>query len=269
MLEFCSLSSGSSGNSSVLRSGQECLLIDAGISLRKIETHLREQGLEPEQITRLLITHAHTDHAKSARIFACKYKVPVYLSRETLQTLRLYKGEDFAGCEIRFLKSQETFAELQVKTYRLPHLGTSPDGRDDAGGTIGFLFAKGGKRIGYFTDLGTMPEHIIKDIHDCDFLFLEANHDVHWQKSSGRPAHIIERNLSDFGHLSNEQAAQVVERVVKKDGRTQAVMLAHISRDCNSHELIKKAMRKILPENFDKTKILFALEGRSSQYIKI
>ena len=263
MLEFCSLASGSSGNSSVLKLAEECLLIDAGISLKKIENHLQEQGLHPAQITRLLITHAHSDHAKSAGLFARKYNIPVYLTRETFQVLKNSKGEDLSDCRISFLREKEKFSGMQVRSYRLPHLGHDPAGHDDAGGTIGFLFSGENLRIGYFTDLGTMPEYVLKDIHDCDFLFLEANHDVRWEKASRRPARVIERNLSDFGHLSNEQAARIVERVVKKNGRTKAVMLAHISQECNSHELIKKAFKKI-----DGLPLFFALEGRCSEYLR-
>ncbi|MDR1998201.1 MAG: MBL fold metallo-hydrolase [Candidatus Margulisbacteria bacterium] len=267
MFEFCSLASGSSGNSAALCLGGERLLIDAGLSLKKIEENLRAAGLAPEQINRLLVTHAHSDHARSAGRFARKYRVPVCLSRETFQTLKNIKGEDFSGCRIIFLKEKEKFGRLSLRTYRLPHLGHAPDGQDDAGGTLGFLFAVDNFRMGYFTDLGTMPEQIFRDIHDCDFLFLEANHDVRWEKASRRPAQVIARNLSDFGHLSNEQAARIVQRVVKKDGKTRAVMLAHISRECNSQELIKRALRKALPEPPAAPRVLFAPEGRCSEYL--
>lgn len=269
MFEFCSLASGSSGNSSVLGVGGEYSLIDAGLSLKKIEEHLRAQNIAPEKIQRLFLTHAHTDHAKSAGLFARKYQVPLCLTRATFQALKNFKDEDLSDCPLHFLGKHEQFGELKLKIFPLPHLGHNLDGKDEAGGTIGFLFQAVGYRAGYFTDLGTMPEYILKEIHDCDFLFLEANHDVRWEKVSRRPARVIERNLSDFGHLSNEQAARIVERVVKKGGRTQAVMLAHISRECNSHELIKKAFKKILPDGFGEERLLFALEGRCSEYVTL
>ena len=269
MFEFCSLASGSSGNSSVLGAAGEYSLIDAGLSLKKIERHLLAQNIAPEKIRRLFLTHAHTDHAKSAGLFARKYDVPVCLTRGTFQALKNFKGEDLSDCTLYFLRKRERFGALSLKIFPLPHLGHDLNGRDDAGGTIGFLFQTGKFRAGYFTDLGTLPEYILREIHDCDFLFLEANHDVRWEKVSRRPARVIERNLSDFGHLSNEQAARIVERVVKKNGRTRAIMLAHISRECNSQELIKKAMQKVLPEDFGKERLHFAPEGRCSEFITL
>ncbi|MDR2431309.1 MAG: MBL fold metallo-hydrolase, partial [Candidatus Margulisbacteria bacterium] len=264
MFEFCALASGSSGNSAVLGLDGEYSLVDAGISLKKIEEHLRGRNIAPENIRRLFLTHAHSDHAKSAGLWARKYDAQLCLSRETYHSLKNFKNEDLADCRLHFLRDSEQFGALRVKIFRLPHLGHEPDGGDDAGGAIGFLFAAGGFRMGYFTDLGALPDYIIKEIRGCDFLFLEANHDVRWEKAARRPAWVIARNLSDFGHLSNEQAARIVERVV--DSRTRAVMFAHISRDCNSHELIKQAVKKVLPAEFMAQKIFFAPEGRCSEH---
>jgi phosphoribosyl 1,2-cyclic phosphodiesterase len=266
MFEFCALASGSSGNSAVLGADGEYSLVDAGISLKKIEEHLRGRNIPPENIRRLFLTHAHSDHAKSAGLFARKYGAPVCLSRETYHSLKNFKHEDLADCRLHFLRDRERFGALKVKIFRLPHLGHDPDGGDDAGGTLGFLFEVGGFRAGYFTDLGALPEYIIREIRGCDFLFLEANHDVRWEKASRRPARVIARNLSDFGHLSNEQSARIVERVAGDS--TRAVMFAHISRDCNSHELIKQSMRKVLPPEFMAEKIFFALEGRPSAHLR-
>ncbi|GBR77429.1 metallohydrolase [Candidatus Termititenax dinenymphae] len=260
MFEFCSLASGSSGNSSVLILGGETVLIDAGISLKKIETHLAEKNIDPARIGRLLVTHAHGDHIKSAGKFARKYRTPVYLTRETYNN-GLREGVDLPEEQIVFLREKETFGKLKIKTFRLPH---------DESGNTGFLFEHGGFRVGYFTDLGIMPERIFRDIQDCDFLFLEANHDVLREKTSRRPQHIIERNLSDKGHLSNEQAARIVERVVRKDAsrKTKAVMLAHISKDCNHHFFVERTIRAALKEAADAVKILMAPEGKCSEHLK-
>jgi phosphoribosyl 1,2-cyclic phosphodiesterase len=263
MFEFCSLASGSSGNSSLLILGGETLLIDAGIPLKKIEERLLEKNVSPANIGRLLITHAHGDHIKSAGKLARKYRTPVWLTRATYaEAQRL--GYDLTDCQINFFREKENFGRLKIKTFQVPH--------DEAGNT-GFLFEHGGFRAAYFTDLGALPERVYKDIHDCDFLFLEANHDVLREKTSRRPAQVIERNLSDQGHLSNEQAARIVERVVcgEKSRKTRAVMLAHISKDCNHHVFVEKTIRAALQKKqaAEAVKILLAPEGRCSEHLRL
>ncbi|MDR1452364.1 MAG: MBL fold metallo-hydrolase [Candidatus Margulisbacteria bacterium] len=262
MFEFCSLASGSSGNSSLLILGGETLLVDAGIPLKRIEERLLEKNISPASIGRLLITHAHGDHIKSAGKLARKYRMPVWLTRATCAEAQKL-GCDLADCQLNFLREKEKFGSLKVKTFQVPH--------DEAGNT-GFLFEHSGFRAAYFTDLGALPERIYRDIHDCDFLFLEANHDVLREKTSRRPARIIERNLSDRGHLSNEQAARIVARVVRGEAsrKTRAVMLAHISKDCNHHVFVEKTIRAALRQKqaAETIKILLAPEGRCSEHLR-
>lgn len=254
MIRFRSLSSGSSGNASVLQLGDHYLLIDAGLSLRQLDKYFQEINIDPNLLDLILLTHAHSDHSKGLAKFAAKYNKPVHMTRETYHTLA--KHGELENLQIHFLQEEIKLAEALIKVFRLPHVGVHHSGTDDAGGNVGFLFIKQGgqteKKLAYFTDLGIMPEKIYPHIENCDFYFLEANHDVMWQKSSRRPYQVIERNLSSFGHLSNEQAAAVLTRVVHKDPRhrrTKAVMLGHLSKECNSHELAKTTIEAILEKH--------------------
>ena len=245
----------------MLKLGGETLLIDAGLSLKKIELRLCEKNIAPEQISRILITHAHGDHIKGAGKFARKHGTPIWLTRVAYAQWQKLGG-DSADCRINFLKEKENFSGVKLKTFQLPH--------DEAGNT-GFLFEHGNFRMAYFTDLGEMPERVFRDIHDCDFLFLESNHDVEREKVSRRPAHIIERNLSSKGHLSNEQAAHIVERVVAQTPRrrTRAVMLAHISKECNHHVFVEKTIRGSLrKKSAENVQVLLAPEGRCSEVVR-
>lgn len=260
MIKFRSLSSGSSGNASIVQVGPHYLLIDAGLSLRQLDKYFQEIDIDPNLLDLILLTHAHSDHSKSLAKFAAKYNKPVHMTRETYHTLA--KHGELAELQVNFLQEEIKLTEAIIKIFRLPHVGVHHSGVDDAGGNVGFLFIRknGGaeKKLAYFTDLGVMPETIYPHIENCDFYFLEANHDVLWQKSSRRPYQVIERNLSSFGHLSNEQAAAVLTRVVHKDPqhrRTKAVMLGHLSKECNSHELAKKTIEDILEKHH-----LFKLE---------
>lgn len=251
-MRFRSLSSGSSGNASLLQIGSHNILIDAGISLRQLDSLFLKINFNPQDLDLILLTHAHSDHAKAVGKIAGKYNKPIFMTKETFHTLSKQTNL-FAQLEVNFLQEEIKLAEAIIKIFRLPHIGVHHDGLDDAGGNVGFLFIhrSNQKRLAYFTDLGILPETIYSHIENCDYYFLEANHDVLWQKSSRRPVQVIERNLSSFGHLSNEQAANILTRVISKkphQRKTKGVMLAHLSRECNSHILAKSTIEKILLE---------------------
>lgn len=253
MFKFCSLGSGSSGNAALLKMGQATVLIDAGLSFKKIQAGLTACGKELTDLDALFLTHAHGDHARSIVRCAKESGKPLYMTRETLHIL--LQREDYAALRdipVHEFKKTLTIKDIHIRIYRLPHVGWHD--KDDAGATVGFLFRSDDDacRFAYFTDLGTMPEYIFEEIHNCDYYFLEANHDVRWEKVSRRPAQVIARNLSDFGHLSNEQAANILKRVIHKDRalrRTRGVMLAHISKECNSHVLVEQAIRAVVAED--------------------
>lgn len=253
MFEFCSLGSGSSGNAALLKIGQATILIDAGISFKKIQAGLMARGKSITELDAIFLTHAHGDHARSVVRCAKASGSSLYMTRETQHILM--QREDYAALrEIPVTEFKKTLQlkDVRIRIYRLPHIGWHDT--DDAGATVGFLFSTidEGCRFAYFTDLGTMPEYIFTEIQNCDYYFLEANHDVRWEKVSRRPAQVIARNLSDFGHLSNEQAARILQRVIpldKTERRTKAVMLGHISKDCNSHVLVEQAIRAAVSED--------------------
>jgi len=278
MFEFCSLGSGSSGNASIIRTGQNKILIDAGLSLKKIEESFAKIELRPEKVDLLLLTHAHSDHSRSILNFAKKYQKPVFMTRETYCILKDKEPEKISRTKIKFLKDHLQLDNLLIKICRLPHIGCRLDGTDDSGGSVGFIFHytsinKEKYKFAHFTDLGEMPVPVINRIKNCDYYFLEANHDPGWQKASRRPYQIIERNLSEFGHLSNEQSGEILSKVIsKEDGkrRTRGVMLAHISNECNSHILAVDTVKNILSANdINDLDIKIAPEKSLSEYVKI
>lgn len=269
MFSFCSLSSGSSGNSSLLKIGKHNILIDAGLSLKKIELKLAELSCPPTDLTMLFLTHAHGDHAKSVSKLSLKYNIPVYLTRETYAALLRKEDPQLEACKKHFFTNTLHLPNLEITIFRLPHLGCRADGADDAGVNVGFAFdysAESSYRFSYFTDLGSLPEHILPQIKDSNFYFIEANHDVGWQKASRRPAQVIQRNLSNFGHLSNEQAADILAQVA--GSKTKLIMLGHISQECNSHVLAEQTIRKILAKHeMNHILIKIAPEGTASELI--
>ncbi len=251
MFEFCSLGSGSSGNAALLMLGQTKILIDAGLSFKKIQAGLTARGVAITDLDALFLTHAHGDHARSIVRCAKASGKPLYMTRETKHILQL-RAEGALEVPVQEFKKTLIIKDTQIRIYRLPHAGWHD--KDDAGGTVGFLFRNTDDscRFAYFTDLGTMPAYILEEIQNCDYYFMEANHDVRWEKVSRRPAQVIARNLSDFGHLSNDQTAEILKQVIlsdKSERRTKAVMLAHISSECNSHVLVEQTIRAVVAED--------------------
>ena len=253
MFEFVSIGSGSSGNVGLLSIGAATILIDAGLSFKKIVAGLTARGKTLADIDAIFLTHAHGDHAKSIVRCGLETGKPVYMTRETKHILS--RREEYAKitqCAVHEFNKVMTLKNVAIRIFRIPHMGWHDN--DDAGATVGFLFTapENACRFAYFTDLGTMPAHILKEIHNCDYYFLEANHDIRWEKVSRRPAQVIARNLSDYGHLSNEQAAAILKQVIPTDTvvrKTKAVMLGHVSKDCNSHVLVEQTIRAAIAED--------------------
>jgi phosphoribosyl 1,2-cyclic phosphodiesterase len=274
MFQFCSLASGSSGNATLLRAGEMSILIDLGISVACLERNLAELGLSSRDINALFITHAHSDHVKGLPTFLKKHKVPIYMKEHTFEVLGEKRGMDLHNVSVNFLKDELlNLGEVQVQVFRLPHQGWLSSGADDPGAHVGFKFTYQNRALGYFTDLGKMPEEIYPHIQDCDYYLLEANHDVLWQKMAKRPQGVIDRNLKSFGHLSNHQAGEILTRVLvpkRAERRTRGVMLAHLSRDCNNPILAEDTILKTFTAcGVEPVEIKFAPPGRRSEVVVI
>lgn len=236
VVKFCSLSSGSSGNSLYISTGRTSILVDAGLSGRRTERLLKEIGVTPNTINAILVTHDHDDHVKGVGVLSRRYDIPVYANELTWNAMEGKIGE-VSGENIKLFYTGREFCvgDLCIKPYPLPH---------DAADPVGFVFFKDSIKIAVANDLGCVTPSIINEIKDSNFLMLESNHDVELLKVGPYPWPLKKRILGDKGHLSNEEAGSTLLKLA--GGKLKSILLGHLSRENNYPLLAIETVRSIL-----------------------
>ena len=255
MLEFCSLYSGSSGNSLLVKTENTNILIDAGVSSKKIETALNSIDIDPSSLDGILITHEHTDHVQGLGTFAKKYDLPVFVNQKTLDAMPKQK-EKISEKNINLIKIEEKFEikDLKIKPFAIPHDAVNP---------CGFNIFKDNSKISIATDIGHMSNGIIKNLEDSLFILLEANYDPEVLMCSKYPYQLKTRIAGPTGHLSNEMAGKTISYLLKS-GLKQA-MLGHLSKESNFPELAyKTVVEQLEKSNFSEASISLNVANRIS-----
>jgi phosphoribosyl 1,2-cyclic phosphodiesterase len=222
--------------------------VDVGISATAVEKKLDALGMTPGEINGVIVTHAHSDHCAGAAKFCKKYSTVLYSHPLTLNMLKRKKTvglNELSPLFVRAIEREEwVLGDIHIQNFDLPHTGWLPDGKDHPGQQLGFVFRHQEKKLVYLTDLGTFPEEHFEKIRGCDGYFIESNHDEDLQKNSGRDPRLIKRNLSDYGHLSNKQTAQILKKAIIPGGPTTEVkvLLTHLSEHCNTPELVMNTL---------------------------
>lgn len=233
-MKFCALASGSSGNCICVSSKHTSLLVDAGISGKKIEAGLCDAGVSPDSISAILVTHDHTDHTQGVAVFAHKYGIPICATEGTLMYIREHARCDFPASQMRAVRPDRSFAigDIEVLPFR-----TSHDARDP----VAYVLSADGKKLGMATDLGVADDYVAEHLAGCDGLYIEANHDVNMLMLGRYPYPLKVRIRSEYGHLSNDECAALI-RKVRHEG-LNSIVLAHISKDNNFAELAYETVR--------------------------
>ncbi len=222
MIGIASLGSGSRGNATLVCMEDELLLIDCGFTVKQVEARLARLGVRGGDISAILVTHEHSDHASGVAALAHKYALPIYASHGTYsRPQHALFGTAFDG-DVPF-----EIGDVQVDPVRVPH---------DASEPTQFVMRCGGVQIGVLSDLGCVTPHVIRQFSGCDLLMLEANHDVEMLQNGKYPPALKRRIRSDLGHLSNEQAAYLLDAVADADLN---VLIGHVSEENNSVERIE------------------------------
>ncbi|MEM1107314.1 MAG: MBL fold metallo-hydrolase [Planctomycetota bacterium] len=239
---LCVLGSGSGGNSTVLNVGGRSLLIDAGFGPRTTTQRLEQAGLTLSEISDICVTHFDTDHFRKSWVRTMvDLGITLRCHRWHLPDLRRIQNNQQlfdAGLVEAFGDDPfDVWPGLSVSTLRLQH---------DRQGTIGYRFEAAGCAVGYATDLGHAPEALCQHLAGVDILCIEANYDERMTKNSPRPAWVNRRNLSDSGHLSNEQSLAAVQRIAELSphGNPRKVVLLHRSSQCNHPTKVRRCFER-------------------------
>ena len=253
MFNFCSLYSGSSGNSLFVESENTKLLVDAGVSSKKIEEALANLEIDPTSIDGILITHEHSDHVQGLGTFAKKFNLPVFVNEKTLDAMPKQK-EKISEKNIKLFNINEKFeiGDLKVKPFSIPH---------DAANPCGFNIFKDDKKISIATDIGHMTNGILKNLEDSIFIMLESNYDPEVLKYSKYPYQLKTRIAGPNGHLPNETAGKTISYLLNS-GLKQAV-LGHLSKQSNFPELAyKTVIDEIMCTKYDENSLKLSVASR-------
>jgi phosphoribosyl 1,2-cyclic phosphodiesterase len=281
MMRMTVLASGSKGNSTLVSSSRTRILVDAGLSCRELLKRMQMADEDPAAIDALLITHEHQDHVQGVAVLARKLGVPVYFTKATHRAWMRWmmpnkrmtyaawlaqRQQDLAkkqapeadtpwedapcveevpaskedpcslpGVEYFAAGSGFWIGDIAITPFTIPH---------DAADPVGFVFEADGVRMAIATDLGYMPPNVKMAIRNCDVLMLESNHDLEMLRDGPYPWSVKQRVMSRVGHLSNEAAADFLEK--NYDGNASYVVLAHLSESNNLPELARVTAERAL-----------------------
>lgn len=236
MKGFCPLASGSKGNCVYFGTEHTKILIDAGISTRAIKNKLAEIDVDIEEIDAILISHEHTDHIRGLRVLAYKMGIPVFANHETAKGI-VNHYHDCPKFKIFSTGESFEFGDLEIHPFSVQHDTLDP---------VAFTIKLNSLKLGFCTDLGFVTSLVRNQLMECDYLYIEANHQPSMVHASPRPMIYKQRVLSRSGHLSNEACADVLCHAANP--KLKQVHLAHLSSECNSPETALSVIRGILEE---------------------
>ncbi|HEL1805818.1 TPA: MBL fold metallo-hydrolase [Streptococcus suis] len=226
------LASGSSGNCFYLETDKKKILVDAGLSGKKITSLLAEIDRKPEDIDAILVTHEHSDHIHGIGVLARKYGMDIYANELTWQAMESKLGKiDVAQKHIFELGAMKTFGDLDIESFGVSHDAICPQF---------YRFMKDDKSFVMLTDTGYVSDRMVGIVENADAYLIESNHDIEILRSGSYSWNLKQRILSDKGHLCNEDGADAMIRSL--GNRTKKIYLGHLSKENNIKELAHMTM---------------------------
>lgn len=252
-MRICVLASGSKGNSSYIETDKTKSLVDLGMSAGYIAKSLKNIGVDPSEIQRVFITHAHTDHVAGLKVFLKKYHPIVYLTK---------KMEDELDFEIEdkvYIDEDTSIDDLDVTVIKTSH---------DAADSNGYVFTSGDKSIAYITDTGYIHVKNFDKLKNKSVYVFESNHDVRLLREGKYPYYLQQRILSDKGHLSNKDSAYYLSNFI--GDKTEQIILIHLSEENNKPEVALKTLLDTLEKKGVRVPdIEIAMQRESTELIEL
>lgn len=236
MIKMSVLASGSTGNATYVESDKGSLLVDAGMSGKKMADLFQQIDRKIEDLSGILVTHEHIDHIKGLGILARKYHLPIYANEKTWE--RIEHSDKKIPSDQKFIFNPyetKAIAGFDIESFSVSHDAVDPQF---------YIFHNDYKKLTIITDTGYVSDKMKGMIHGSDCFVFESNHDVDMLRMGRYPWNTKQRILSDYGHVSNEDAAHAMCDVIT--GSTKRIYLSHLSQDNNMKELARMSVSQVL-----------------------
>ncbi len=234
-MEFCSIASGSSGNCIYTGSDDTHILIDAGISCKRITEGLDSMNLSPSDINGIFISHEHADHIQGIGVLTRKYHIPLYATEKTLDAISANKCLGKVDDSLFNVVNPDNpifINDLTINPIHISH---------DAADPVMYVVSNNEKRVAVVTDLGTYDSYTVDRLKNLDILLIESNHDIKMLENGRYPYPLKKRILSDHGHLSNVSCGRLLCEILHE--KITAVFLGHLSQENNYERLAYETVR--------------------------
>lgn len=254
-MKIMSIASGSSGNCTYIGSGDTHIIVDAGVSRKKIVEGLKSTGVSPDMLSAIFVTHEHVDHIGGVRVMEKNFAIPLYGTDKTLKAVeKKCPGNEIRHELVNPVKPDDTvkIGGISITAYSMSH---------DAEDPVCYVFEAEGKKMGLATDLGCYSDYTLDHLRGCDCLFLESNHDTAMLETGPYPYELKNRIASEKGHLSNDAAGELLSKLISD--RLKAVELIHLSKENNTPDVALQSVKYALWDRLglNETGFGFSLEA--------
>lgn len=250
-MRVCSLASGSSGNCIYINSGGSHILVDAGISRKRIVTGLKSIGVEPEKISGIFVTHEHSDHVQGLYMMVKQFGIPVYATGGTLDAIRSKDKNSLLRMDNLYeVHADEgiSHGDFEIMPFHISH---------DAADPVCYTIKSHGHKVSIATDLGIYDDYTVKHLEESEMLLLEANHDISMLEAGAYPYKLKCRILSEHGHLSNEDSGRLLCKLMGNS--LKYAVLAHLSKENNYPDLAFQSVKCQIWEEMGLSELPFSL----------
>jgi len=262
-MKMCSIASGSSGNCIYIGNEDTSVLIDVGISKKRVVEGLTSIGVDPNKINAILITHEHSDHVKGLGVISRAFNIPIYATKETIDAVRRISSLGKINDDLyNNIEADRKFCvgSLMINPFSISH---------DASNPVCYTITDGEKKLAVATDLGKYDDYIINNLKGVNGLLIEANHDISMLQVGPYPYYLKQRILGDRGHLSNENSAKLLNYII--DDNMKYIFLGHLSKENNypelAYETVNCEIRKKIEER--KIKMYVAKRDVPSEFVTV